>query len=620
MPRAVSSPIGVSSPRRARRFLSGAIAALHLLTLNHAALALEQGEATELLRKAETLKTSDYAAFVAILNTLDGEAEALSSAQKEQLQYYRAWQIAYEGDYTGAIPFLESLTGSQDKVLQLRARATLVNVLSIAKHYEQAFAQMRPLLDLIPQVSDQSAREQALGVAALLYNQVGQYDSGLSYAHRLAEAGVSDRGFCAAEELRLEALYRSGALKTVGLEFQRGIDACVRSGELVFANLIRSFVARLHIEQKRYDEAVKLLSDHYDETRRTRYARLISEYDALLATAYRETGNSTLAREYALRTIDNGVKNHYTEPLVTAYRLLYVLAKEQGDARDALMYHEKYAAADKGYLDDISAQQLAYQRVSHDALADKLRIDTLNKENQVLQLQRALDKKAVETSGLYITLLIIVLLSIALWAYRTKRSQLHFMRLSQVDGLTGIANRPRFIELAESALEAGTKSTQEVCVVLCDLDHFKSINDRHGHAAGDFVLKQTVAACQLHLRGSDVFGRFGGEEFGIVLPGCNLHDARLRAEQLRLAIAAISSSYDGVELTVSASFGVASTASSSYELRQLLADADAALYRAKHAGRDCVVLHELTPARRLLAGEAAKRWQAGGGDAAGEPT
>ncbi len=212
---------------------------------------------------------------------------------------------------------------------------------------------------------------------------------------------------------------------------------------------------------------------------RTRYARLISEYDALLATAYRETGNSTLAREYALRTIDNGVKNHDTEPLVMAYRLLYVLAKEQGDTRNALMYHEKYAAADKGYLDDVSAQQLAYQRVSHDALADKLRIDTLNKENQVLQLQRALDKKAVETSGLYITLLIIVLLSIALWAYRTKRSQLHFMRLSQVDGLTGIAELSALHRArGERARKPAGNQTQEVCAVLCDLHHFKSINEQ----------------------------------------------------------------------------------------------------------------------------------------------
>jgi diguanylate cyclase (GGDEF)-like protein len=343
--------------------------------------------------------------------------------------------------------------------------------------------------------------------------------------------------------------------------------------------------------------------------------RLTSEFDALLATAYRETGAADAARRYALQAIENGVRNQYTDPLVTAYRLMYVLAKERGDARESLTYHEKYAAADKGYLDDITARQLAYQRVSHAAVADKLRIDTLNKENEVLQLQRALDKKRVETSSLYIALLILVIVTIAFWAYRTKRSQLHFMRLSQIDGLTGIANRPRFIDLAQSALENAQKSGQEVCVVLCDLDHFKSINDQHGHAAGDFVLKQTVAACQMHLRTSDIFGRFGGEEFGIVLPGCSLEDARQRAEQLRLAIGAISGNYEGVELSVSASFGVAASAASGFELRQLLAQADAALYRAKHAGRNCVVAADALSAEPTASSSARYGFSEGAADA-----
>jgi diguanylate cyclase (GGDEF)-like protein len=180
---------------------------------------------------------------------------------------------------------------------------------------------------------------------------------------------------------------------------------------------------------------------------------------------------------------------------------------------------------------------------------------------------------------------------IALFAYRTKRSQLHFMKLSRVDGLTGIDNRPYFIAQAERELEASRKLGQEVCVILCDLDHFKSINDKFGHAAGDQVLRQAVQACRAHLRASDLFGRFGGEEFCILLPGCSLADARQRCEQLRSAIATVASD-TGASSTVSASFGVAATSSSGYELRQLLAHADAALYRAKYAGRNCVVLYD----------------------------
>jgi diguanylate cyclase (GGDEF)-like protein len=194
----------------------------------------------------------------------------------------------------------------------------------------------------------------------------------------------------------------------------------------------------------------------------------------------------------------------------------------------------------------------------------------------------------VETSRLYIALLMLAAVFIALFAYRTKRSQLHFMKLSRVDGLTGIDNRPYFIAQAERELEASRRLEQEVCVILCDLDHFKSINDKFGHAAGDQVLRQAVQACRAHLRASDLFGRFGGEEFCILLPGCSLADARQRCEQLRGAIALIADT----SATVSASFGVAATSSSGYELRQLLAHADAALYRAKYAGRNCVVLYD----------------------------
>jgi diguanylate cyclase (GGDEF)-like protein len=164
--------------------------------------------------------------------------------------------------------------------------------------------------------------------------------------------------------------------------------------------------------------------------------------------------------------------------------------------------------------------------------------------------------------------------------------------VSRLDGLTGICNRPHFIRRAESALEHNSKVRQELCIVLFDLDHFKTINDRHGHAMGDFVLQQTVSRCQSHLRANEVFGRFGGEEFSILLPGSGPEAARQRTEQLRRSIAGIVASSGGIESNVSASFGIAASASSGDELRQLLAHADAALYQAKRTGRNRVVLYD----------------------------
>jgi diguanylate cyclase (GGDEF)-like protein len=286
----------------------------------------------------------------------------------------------------------------------------------------------------------------------------------------------------------------------------------------------------------------------------------------------------------------------FGEALVTAYQVLYEVAKGQTDFKAALAYHEQYAAADKAFLDDLSARHLAYQKVNHENIANKLQLDALNKQNQLLQLEGQLSSKAVETSRLYIVLLTMTLLFIGLWAYRTKRSQLHFQTLSRLDGLTGICNRPHFITLAEKALEASRRSHDELCIVLCDLDHFKQINDRYGHATGDFVLKRTVSACNDRLGKSDIFGRFGGEEFAILLPGCGLEEARQKAEQLRMAIAGITAYQTGtVRATVSASFGVAATSASGHELGILLAHADAALYDAKRSGRNRVVTYMQPP-------------------------
>jgi len=558
------------------------------------AMAFTSQEADQLLHDADGMKSSDPARFERIMQDLDAQAGTLSQLQQQYLTYLKGWQFSYAGDYARAVPLLQSIVdNSKDTTLRFRATTTIANIQAIATQYGEAFSQLGKLLALLPEVTDKDARQQGLTVVGYIYNQVGEYDLALSYADRIVSEDPSSRGACRSYYMRLEALYRSGRLRGNVAEFLKAIETCVNVGERLRANLMRTYVARSYVDQGRNRDAIELLTRHYAETRASRYWRLICEYESILATAYRNSGNRQTAQLFALRaTGDERNQGQYIEPIVSAYRLLYQLAQEQGDTKSALAYHEKYGAADKGYLDDVSARQIAYERAKHEAAANRLQIDALNKQNEVLQLQQALGKKAVETSRLYIALLILVAVFIALFAYRTKRSQLHFMKLSRVDGLTGIDNRPYFIVQAERALEASRKLEQEVCVILCDLDHFKSINDRYGHATGDHVLRQAVLACRTHLRASDLFGRFGGEEFCILLPGCTLADARQRCEQLRAAIATVTTDAANLGSTISASFGAAASSSSGYELRQLLAHADAALYRAKYAGRNCVVLYD----------------------------
>ena len=211
------------------------------------------------------------------------------------------------------------------------------------------------------------------------------------------------------------------------------------------------------------------------------------------------------------------------------------------------------------------------------------------------ELKQDLAAKAVENTRLYLALAVALAAFIAYWAVRTKRSQLHFMHQAQHDSLTGIYNRPHFLNLCEAALEAARRLQSRVSVVIIDLDHFKIINDAHGHAAGDTVLKQAVYACKQLLGPNDIFGRLGGEEFGIMLVDRDAAGAAQLAEKCRLAIADTDTGDGRDEFPISASFGVTGSTVSGYKLQQLLAHADSALYQAKRQGRNRVEIYKGGP-------------------------
>jgi diguanylate cyclase (GGDEF)-like protein len=237
----------------------------------------------------------------------------------------------------------------------------------------------------------------------------------------------------------------------------------------------------------------------------------------------------------------------------------------------------------------VNTRTQAYQIVHQHTLTKKLEAEALSKQNNILRLQQALANKAVETSRLYILLLLVAIASIVLWLFRLKRSQLRFKRLSRLDSLTGILNHQHFVGQSDRILHALERKAGHACLVVLDLDHFKGVNDTHGHAMGDAVLKRAVAVCQQQLRPSDLFGRLGGEEFGILLYECSRQHGMEIANRIRTAIAETPIHKDGCVVTVSASVGLASTDTSGYGLQRLCKEADAALYRAKRAGRNCVM-------------------------------
>jgi two-component system cell cycle response regulator len=166
--------------------------------------------------------------------------------------------------------------------------------------------------------------------------------------------------------------------------------------------------------------------------------------------------------------------------------------------------------------------------------------------------------------------------------------------MAYTDPLTGVYNRRYMKAHLERKIMEIPESAKPVSVLMCDLDHFKQINDTYGHAAGDEVLKEMASRVGDNLRDFDMVARYGGEEFVVVMPATPLSAAQAVAERLckRIGTEGFAIPGRGEPLTVTTSIGVASTSDPQMEAEGLLAQADVALYEAKHAGRNRVVVSQ----------------------------
>ena len=169
-----------------------------------------------------------------------------------------------------------------------------------------------------------------------------------------------------------------------------------------------------------------------------------------------------------------------------------------------------------------------------------------------------------------------------------KLAELSLARLAATDALTGIPNRRFFDEFAAIEFSRMARFGEPSSVLMIDLDHFKAINDSHGHAAGDAVLRSVATIGSTALRACDLFARIGGEEFVCLLPGTDTAGAHVAAEKLRVEIEQLSGVIDRLTLTVSASIGVAGISRGDRSIADAMERADKALYLAKAAGRNCV--------------------------------
>jgi len=574
--------------------LSKALGFVLFVLLAAPALAAKPVSIGVMLEQADQVRSSSPKQFQVLLKELDRASSAATPAQASHIRLLHAYNQIFSGRHDLAIDeALKLFDSAKDPNIKFRAGLLVANSAAITRDFSLGLRYLANTLALDKGNINPDHRQTAMNVAGVLHNQLGQYSLGQYYAERLLEQNPSPRNRCVARQLQVEALYGLNSWAKSDADIDSAITDCDAQKEAIAANLLRGYQARHWVSQGQTDRAIKLLESHLTEVEATHYPRLIGEIHGLLAEYKLNSGNAEGAESHAHAALSKGAKDAYSLPLVTAHKVLYEAALRSGNLQAALDEYRQYAEADKARLDEVKAREFAFQLSRHELQQKNQAIELLSRQNEVLRLQQEVSKKSAQNNQLLMAMLLLVLGVGAYWAYKVKRVQMMFRKQAQVDSLTGISNRGYFREQAETHLDRCKATGKEAALVLLDLDNFKRINDRYGHATGDWVLKQVAAACQASCREGDLFGRLGGEEFAILSCGGDLHTAERIAQKCREKLALIDTASIAEDApAITASYGCATTRLSGDSFESLFMHADRAMYRAKAEGRDRICAHE----------------------------
>jgi len=430
---------------------------------------------------------------------------------------------------------------------------------------------------------------------AIAYRRLGEYAKARSYLDKLMATGVEEKDVPQQLAVHIELGFidlqvGGGQLAHARQEFETVLDlakqvqgtAAVASAHLGLAQVANQsgdYKGALALLTTVKPELVKI-GDHSSDDMVAmqegiahagmgQYAQAINDFDHSEALL-RKSGN--------LR---------YYEELLTHRSKAYEASGNLGQALADLQHAVTLQSAleDKARSNSATLMRYQFDAAQREQENQKLAADRKLQEQQLKSLEHV---RQWQQLALILGGLLILLLS---WlAYRQLRFAHRLQQIANTDPLTGIANRRSIEVQGQRMLEQAAINGQSMAVGLIDIDHFKLVNDSHGHQVGDVVLARIAATCRDALRLGDVIGRIGGEEFLVLLPGVDVEQVRDIAERLRgmVEVLALDDVVPGLRVTIS--LGSTVRIEPDRHFGELVARADAALYRSKETGRNRVTI------------------------------
>ncbi len=546
-------------------------------------------------RDLERAKALNVGASVAdTREILDALAPRLDQASPEQHGEYvilRARNLVLSGNGDEAARLLDALLEDPPTpAIAIRAHSLAANIAMIGRRWERAFELLAKGLALEPDFGDPAGVTDLLSVAAYIHAQAGQPQRAIEYARRsiaLAERSGLSRSRCVALHRAAYAFKRAGEYASAEDHYRRAVAECVRVGDPVLKATAQSGLADLLRREGRLDDADALFSVAIAGLEASGYALGLAEARFFESQLRFAQGRYAEAERNLLDVLPRLSEQAHLDYLAEGQEMLAKIAIRLGRSAEAAERLAEALATRERHLDRERAMHLAFLGVEFDLQLKEQELALLREQARVAGLEREAQRQQLHQQILIGVLAVLVAMGLALLLVQARRERRRLVAQARQDGLTGLDNHTWFFERTGRDLADAARMGRPLTLVLADIDHFKQVNDQHGHPAGDAVLRRVSRELVAAFGDRAHLGRVGGEEFAIAFLGVSADETVVLLQRFRRRLEEARPGPDGSVLTMS--YGLASRRPG-VTVDMLRARADDALYRAKRGGRDRLVV------------------------------
>lgn len=391
---------------------------------------IEPGQINKQLKAADLIKTSNSKKLSEILNDIESELPHFSNKQKYYFLYLKGYESTNNGGIQEAInQYIDVEQNSKDTELIFRASISLINLYAFKKKWLNGFRYLDNISKEYRNISNPEIRKQGLIVAAIFYNELGQYEMTQSLVTRLLAENVTGRNLCLTLSAKLKADFSTSSRQALENEMLRAIEICSKINEVSIVNVLRTYLAFYYLEKDNHNQIINLLKAHLEEINNTNHQILIAETNSLLAQAYLKVNDSVSAKKHALSVITNKNTNDYIKAMVSAYKVLSIIAKQNNDYDSAFDYQDKYIKSKESLFEQTKAKQLAVESAKHHAIERENQIALLSKQKQISELELESQKQLqIVWSIAFISSAILIFF----WFYR-RTAQKELRRQKQIN-------------------------------------------------------------------------------------------------------------------------------------------------------------------------------------------